>query len=76
MAIECDGIQHFEPIKHFGGVEQFKIRQKHDKIKNTYCLLNNIQLIRIPYTMSDEDIDNILLNNIKILENPVTTTVI
>lgn len=76
IAIECDGIQHFEPIEHFGGVEQFKIRQKHDEIKNTYCLLNNIQLIRIPYMMSDDDIDHTLLNNIKILENPVTTTAI
>lgn len=76
MAIECDGIQHFEPIEHFGGVERFEIRQKHDQIKNAYCLLNDIQLIRIPYTMSDEDINNLLLNNIQILENPVTTTVV
>jgi hypothetical protein len=76
MAIECDGIQHFEPIKHFGGVERFKIRQQHDRIKNVYCSVNNIQLLRIPYTMSNEDIASLLLNNIKILESPVTTTVV
>ncbi len=76
IAIECDGIQHFEPVEHFGGIERFEIRQKHDQIKNIYCQLNNIRLIRIPYTMSNEDIDDILLNTTKILENPVTTTVI
>ena len=76
VCIECDGIQHFEPIEHFGGEEQFKIRQQHDQIKTNYCLSNNIQLIRLPYTLSNEDIKNTILNTIEILENPVTTTAV
>ena len=76
ITIECDGIQHFEPIEHFGGMESFEIRQRHDRIKTNYCLLNNIKLIRLPYTLSDEDIKNILLDSTKILENPVTTTAV
>lgn len=76
ICIECDGIQHFEPVDHFGGEEQFKIRTNHDQIKTNYCLLNGIELIRLPYTLSNEDIKNIILNTIEILENPVTTTAV
>jgi len=36
-----------------GGVEEFKLRQKKDKIKNKYCQENSINLERIRY---DEDI--------------------
>lgn len=47
--IEFDGIQHFEPVKYFGGEDKFKYYYKLDKIKNEYCYKNNIHLIRIPY---------------------------
>lgn len=46
LCIEYDGQQHFEP--RFG-LENFIKTQKHDKIKNKYCLDNNIDLLRIPY---------------------------
>lgn len=74
--IECDGRQHFEPVEFFGGEENFKIVQKHDQIKNNYCLTNNIKIIRLPYTLSFDDIKNTILNEIKILENPLTTIVV
>ena len=48
--IEFDGEQHFRPIKHFGGKPKLKLTQQNDEIKNTYCQVNNIPLIRIPYT--------------------------
>ena len=49
VCIEYDGIQHYESVKRFGGVDNLlKIQQK-DKIKNEYCLNNNIRLIRIKY---------------------------
>lgn len=47
ICIEFDGIQHFKPIEYWGGVKTLKYIQKHDKIKNEYCLKNNIRLIRI-----------------------------
>ena len=47
--IEYDGEQHFKPIEVFGGEERFKEQRKNDKIKNKFCQLNNIPLIRIPY---------------------------
>lgn len=45
--IEFDGEQHFKPKF---GEGNFVITQKNDKIKDDYCKMNNINLIRIPYT--------------------------
>ena len=52
--IEYDGIQHFQVVKHFRGEIGFKKRQLHDRIKNNYCIENDIKLIRIKY---DENIE-------------------
>ena len=62
--IEYDGIQHFKPINRFGGYEGFKETKKRDYIKNEYCEVNNINLIRISYT-SFNDIENIVNGLIK-----------
>jgi len=50
MLIEFDGRQHFEPVNGWGGKEGFRIIQLKDKMKNDYCLENNIKLFRIKYT--------------------------
>ena len=55
VAIEYDGIQHYEPVDIFGGQEQFEIQQKNDNIKNEYCKNNNLKLYRISY----KDFDNL-----------------
>lgn len=49
MCIEYDGIQHFEPIKIFGGVEKFHLQKMKDDIKNNYCFDKKIKLVRISY---------------------------
>jgi len=54
LLIEYDGFHHFNEIDGFGGKEKLLYTQKLDKIKNEYCLNNNIRLIRIKY---DEDIE-------------------
>lgn len=69
--IEYDGPQHFKPVKYFGGEENFARQLENDKIKNSYCETNNINLIRIPYTYSIEEIEKTILD---IIQNPVTTT--
>ena len=51
--IEYDGIQHFMPIEHFGGQEEYEKTVLRDTIKNQYCKDNKIKLIRIKY---DEEI--------------------
>lgn len=63
--IEFNGKQHYEPIKYFGGEENFVIRQKHDEIKFDYCNRNNIKLICIPY-WEEDNIEEILMKELNL----------
>jgi very-short-patch-repair endonuclease len=65
IIIEFDGKQHFEPIKHFGGLVTFEKLKVNDKIKNDYCEENYMNLIRIKYDQID-DIYQILWDSLKI----------
>lgn len=56
ILIECDGIQHREPIKHFGGEDRLEYQKFNDSIKDDYCLKNSIRLIRVT---NFSEIDNI-----------------
>ena len=47
--IEFDGVQHYKPIKQFGGEKEFEKTKLKDDIKNKYCLDRKINLIRISY---------------------------
>ncbi len=47
--IEFDGVQHFAPVKMFGGEEGLKETQERDALKNQWAKENNIRLIRISY---------------------------
>ena len=67
ICIEYDGEQHFKPIKCFGGEQQLKSQKQKDKIKNDYCLINKILLIRIPYS-EIRNINKILME--KLIHNP------
>ena len=60
--IEFDGIQHFQPVEFFGGDDEFSRLKINDAIKTEYCKFNNINLIRLPYTLSNEDIEEQILN--------------
>lgn len=44
--VEYDGIFHYEKQYNDDGFQTIKI---HDKLKNEYCIKNNISLLRIPY---------------------------
>lgn len=66
LLIEHQGIQHYEPIKHFGGEEKFIIQQEHDKRKRDYARLHNINLLEIRY---DEDANVVLDNYFSNLKN-------
>jgi len=48
--VECQGIQHYEPVKEFGGSSQFEHQVENDKLKLEYANRRNIPLIQIPYT--------------------------
>lgn len=56
--IEYDGEQHFKEAAIFQ--DSLEDRKQRDKIKDDYCKMNNIKLIRLPYW----DIDKIDKNYI------------
>ena len=70
ICIEYDGEHHFRPIKIWGGYDKFIINKENDNIKNEYCKSHNITLLRLPYTYSQEDIKNEILQTL----SPVTIT--
>lgn len=49
IAIECQGIQHFEPVDVFGGEKEFIKIQKRDRKKYDLCKRNNIKLLYFAY---------------------------
>lgn len=53
LLIEYDGRQHFQPVDYFGGLDEFTETMKRDAIKNAYCKENNYNLLRLPYTLTD-----------------------
>ena len=63
--IEFDGAQHYISVDYFGGEPRLEKIQKYDKLKNEYCLTNNIKLVRIPYTEMN-NIENILDKELKV----------
>lgn len=57
LAIEYDGVQHFEAIEYFGGDDNLKTNKINDNLKNKWSLDNNIKIIRIPYYFTNEEIE-------------------
>lgn len=62
LVIEYDGELHYVSMDFFGGEEKLKMTQWYDEIKNEYCKTHNIQMIRIPYTKTDNEIIEMLDN--------------
>lgn len=50
--MEYDGIQHFEPIERYGGIEGFRARQKRDRIKDRYAISTGGSILRLNYKQS------------------------
>lgn len=59
ILIEVDGVFH---IKNVYGIERLERSIKEEQLKNEYCFINNIKLIRIPYFITKEQKENIILN--------------
>lgn len=53
--IEYDGQQHFKPVESFGGQKAFNETIVRDEIKNEYCQMKQIPLLRLNYKQSVED---------------------
>ncbi len=70
IAIEYQGIQHFNAIDFFGGEKRLKIQQENDELKREYCKKNNIQLIYYYYNQSFSDIKLSLISLLKFNDYP------
>ena len=69
LLIEFQGEQHIKAREFFGGEEQLKIQQEHDRRKREYAEKNNINLLEIWY-YDINNIESILLQTInEIKEN-------
>ena len=52
LAIECQGEQHFAPLKYFGGDDKFIKQVRYDISKNVECEENGIKIL---YVASNKD---------------------
>jgi len=59
LLIECNGIQHYEPVEFFGGKKRYEYQKKNDNIKKEFCEKNNIKLITIS---SEGDFFNFIIS--------------
>lgn len=69
LIIEYDGEQHYKPVKFDNkeseqeSLEKLEYTQRHDRIKNNYCKVNQIDIIRVPYYVNNMEL--FLLENLK-----------
>lgn len=66
IAIECQGIQHYEPINYFGGKSGFEETVKRDNKKYELCKKNNINILY--YSELNLSSNNIINSKDKLLE--------
>ena len=59
--IEYDGEQHTKVVQAWDGLEGLEKRLEKDSLKNEYCMIGRIPLIRIPYTVKDVTLDMLRL---------------
>lgn len=72
LLIEYDGQLHYKSVEWFGGQKTLEETQKRDKCKNQYCLEKNIPLLRLPYTLSEEEMRNKIVSAINNCESVET----
>ena len=69
VAIECQGLQHFEPIEHFGGIERFIKQIENDKFKMEKCCEQKIKLLYFSNLKKENTITNLNVLKEKIFTN-------
>ena len=66
ILIEYQGKQHYENNGFFGGEEQFKKQQYHDRLKKEYAKKNHYKLLELHYSLDTQDkVDKYLNRRIK-----------
>jgi len=49
LAIEYQGLQHYEPVEYFGGEEGFRKNKERDELKARLCSQNGIKMVYFRY---------------------------
>ena len=57
-----DGVKTWAELPYFGGEEAFEKRVINDNIKNDFCMKNNINLIRLPYNLTEQQIKDKIIH--------------
>lgn len=66
IAVEYDGKQHFEYIPYFHKSQEAFMNQRYrDYMKEQMCRENGIVLIRVPYTVKHDDIEDYLKDKLR-----------
>ena len=65
--IEYNGIQHYEAVEFFGGEEVFKLQKIRDNKLKEICEKSNIIFIEIPYYLSNDEIEKIIIKKFNII---------
>lgn len=68
ILIECQGIQHYEPLEYFGGAERFAIQQENDQLKREYAWQNGYYLLEISYKDYRKDRIKAILEDAGVLQ--------
>lgn len=55
VLIEYQGLQHYQPIKYYGGEKRFKVQQLHDKMKREYAINNGYRLLEVTYEENTQE---------------------
>ena len=65
--IEYNGIQHYQPVEYFGGIPAFELQKIRDSGLRILCKNENVNLLEIPYNISEEQVETLLQQTFKIL---------
>ena len=64
LAIECQGEQHFMPLKYFGGDDKFAKQVRYDISKNVECEENGVNILYATSNKNAVDCLNPIYNGI------------
>ena len=66
--IEYDGLQHYRPVRHFGGRKAFAVQKVRDTLEKWECRDRKIPLLRIRYDVPFEMIEPMIMDFLGIRE--------
>lgn len=69
IAVEYNGVQHYMPVKHFGGELKFQSQLEYDELKRQKCKENNCTLFEVKYDYAEEDYQKLVENIQNIINN-------